>query len=99
MMVLDYNEDRSLESPLMNEQMSDWHNTMTMNLDPAREYHHQDAKILIETLSNFKGYGEATYKMAAVKRMTATNAFLDMPFEHRGCVVELFQECKTRRLL
>ena len=37
--------------------------------------------------------------MAAVKRMTATNAFLDMPFEHRGCEVELFQECKTRRLL
>ena len=36
MMVLDYNEDRSLELPLMNEQTSDWHNTMTMNLDPAR---------------------------------------------------------------
>ena len=35
-MVLDYNEDRSLELPLMNEQTSDWHNTMTMNLDPAR---------------------------------------------------------------
>merc|ERR1712192_60382 len=35
----------------------------------------------------------------AVKRMTATSAFLDMPYEHRGCNVELFQDCKTRRLL
>ena len=37
--------------------------------------------------------------MIAVKRMTATNAFLNMPFKHRGCNVELFQECKTRRIL
>ena len=37
--------------------------------------------------------------MTAVKRMTATNAFLNMPFKHRGCNLELFQECKTRRIL
>ena len=99
MMVLDYNEDRSFALPLMNDLTSDSHNMMTMNLDPAREYQHQDAKIHIEALSNFKGFGGGSYKMTAVKRMTATNAFLDMPFEDRGCEVELFQECKTRRLL
>ena len=37
--------------------------------------------------------------MTAVKRMATTNAFLSMPFKHRGCNVELFQECKTRRIL
>ena len=37
--------------------------------------------------------------MTSVKRMTASSAFLDMPYENRGCKVELFQDCRTRRLL
>ena len=37
--------------------------------------------------------------MAAVKRLTATEDFLMMPLKARKCEVELFEECKTRRLL
>ena len=37
--------------------------------------------------------------MTAVKRMTTTSAFLNMPYENRGCNVELFQDCRTRSLL
>ena len=36
--------------------------------------------------------------MAAVKRMTAKEDFLSMPLKDRNCEVELYEECKTRKL-
>ena len=100
MLVLDYNEDRSLTLPAINKEMSHSHmNKETMNLDPAGDLKSQKAKIQIETLANFADFGGGKYKMTAVKRMTATTNFLEMPIKDRHCDVELFQDCRTRRLL
>ena len=57
------------------------------------------AKVQIDTLSAFIGFGGGIYKMAAVKRVKALPDFLDMSVEDRGCEVESEQECKTRRLV
>ena len=70
-----------------------------MNLDPAGGFRHEKAKFRIDTLSDYVGFGGGSYKMTGVKRMTATSAFLDMPLKNRRCEVELFQDCRTRKLL
>ena len=37
--------------------------------------------------------------MTAVKRMTAKSNFLKMPLKERNCKVELYEDCRRRRLL
>ena len=37
--------------------------------------------------------------MTAVKRMTATDDFIRMPLKERNCEVELYENCRTRKLL
>ena len=36
--------------------------------------------------------------MTDVKRMRAQDAFLEMPLAQRNCEVELYEECRTRKL-
>ena len=98
-MLIDYNEDRLLASPASRKHSSGPLSKIMMNLDPAGDFQHQKAKIKIDTISNYAGFGGGSYKMTAVKRMTTTSAFLDMPYKNRGCNVEFFEDCRTRRLL
>ena len=37
--------------------------------------------------------------MTVVKRMTAKGDFLKMPLENRKCEVEMYEDCRTRRLV
>ena len=37
--------------------------------------------------------------MTAVKRMTATEDFLQMSIKDRNCEVELYEDCRNRKLL
>ena len=37
--------------------------------------------------------------MTDVKRMTAKEDFLKMPLKDRNCEVELYEDCRTRKLL
>ena len=98
-MLLDYNEDRSLTPPCKNETRSYTSNITELNLDPAGNYQQQKAKIKIDTLSNYVGYGGGSYKMMTVKKMSATPAFLGMTDEERHCDIERFQDCRTRTTL
>ena len=61
--------------------------------------HIKEAKIHIDTLSSFKGFGGGTYKMTMVKKMTATEDFLKMPPEDRKCEVERYEECRARKII
>ena len=97
-LLLDYNEDRSLTPPCKNETRSYMSNITELNLDPAGNYQQQKAKIKIDTLSNYVGFGGGSYKMAVVKRMSTKEDFLTMPLKDRNCEVELYEDCKTRKL-
>ena len=99
MMVLDYNEDRSLTSPFKNQTRSVSSNITTVNLDPAGDYQQRKAKIKIDTLSNYVGFGAGSYRMMNVKRMTATTDFLGMSFDVQKCAMEKFEDCRTKKLL
>lgn len=37
--------------------------------------------------------------MTDVKRMTAKKDFLRMPLKDRSCEIELYEDCRTRKLL
>ena len=98
MLLIDYNEDRSIYAP--NNQTANVSPGVinTLNMDDTKDLFNKEAKIHIGTLSSFKGFGGGTYKMTAVKKMTVTDDFLNMPLNVRKCEVQPFEECRSRKL-
>ena len=98
-LLLDYNEDRSLQkSPTEDE--SSMPSKSMLNFDTAVEtIQGAFAKVHINTLSNYVGFGGGLYKMSDVKKMTPKNDFLKMPLNERQCEVEAYEDCRTRKLL
>ena len=99
MLLLDYNEDRSLQVSSHNEDIVRYsHKTLNFNT-AVESIQGVSAKIQINTLSPYIGFGGGLYVMSAVKRMTAKKDFLQMPLKDRNCEVELYEYCRTKRLL
>ena len=71
----------------------------TVNFAPDEDINEREVKVEIGTLTPFKGFRVGTCKMTAVKRMTAKPDFLKMSLEERNCEVELYEDCRTRKLL
>ena len=103
MLVLDYNEERSLQTSLngiKDESIKNSLSRTTMKFDTAREgVQAVSAKVQINTLSPFIHFGGGTFMMTDVKKMTSTDDFLEMPMIDKKCAIELFEDCRTRRLL
>ena len=101
MFLLDYNEDRSLQMSSVKEKVADLHlSKETMDFDSAvQSLQGVSAKVNIGTLSPYTHYGGGIYKMTVVKNVRAKDAFLEMPFAHKNCEVELYEDCRTRKLL
>ena len=99
MLLLDYNEDMSLHtSP--KENSSGQFSKEKLNFNRAIEsIQGVSAKIHINTLSPYIGFGGGSYMMTAVKRMTAKKDFLKMALGDRNCEVGLYEDCRTRKLL
>ena len=99
MMLLDYNEDRSLQTPSIKIESSKILND-TLNFDTAiKSFQGSKAKVQINTLSPYVGFGGGVYMMTVIKRMSAKEDFLNMPLKDRNCEVELYEDCRTRKLL
>ena len=99
MILLDYNEDRTLQA-LSNGTKGAESSNSTLDLDTAfGSIQGSSAKVQIDTLSTYVGFGGGSYHMTDVKRMTAKEDFLKMPLKDRNCEVELYEDCRTRKLL
>ena len=99
MFLLDYNEDRSLQTSIETKD-SDKSSNEVMNFDNAVEsIQSVSAKIHINTLSPYIGFGGGIYTMTGVKRMGATEDFFKMPLKDRNCEVEQYESCRTRKLV
>ena len=97
MFLLDYHEDLSIQVPSESEEGTD---PLSFNLDAVESVHkNQAAKIQIATLSSHTDFGEGSYKISGVKRMTAKDDFLKMPLNERNCEAEPYEDCRTRKLL
>ena len=98
-LLLDYNEDRSLQAPPKTDLVRD-PSKKSLNFGTAIEsVQGVSAKIHIDTLSPYVSFGGGIYTLSAVKRMAATEDFLKMPLKDRNCEVELYEDCRTRKLL
>ena len=98
MFLLDYNEDRSIQIS-SNLTENDQHSKSTFDFGTAAEsVQSAMAKVHIDTLSPSVSFGEGIYSMSVIKRMSATDDFLEMPLEERNCEVELYEDCRTRKL-
>ena len=98
MILLDYNEDRSVQS-LSNITKDAKSSNRTLDFDTAvGSIQGSSAKVQINTLSPYVGFGGGSYKMTDVKRMTAKKDFLKMPLKDRYCEEELYEDCRTRKL-
>ena len=99
LLVLDYNEDRSLQASSKEHNDARFSNE-TLNFGTAIEsIQTVSAKVKINTLSNYVGFGGGIYTMTVVKRMTAKDDFLKMPLNEKNCEVEAYEDCRTRHLL
>ena len=99
MLLLDYNEDRSLQMSSGKNKRTKSSNE-TLNLDTAVDSIGEvSAKVHINTLSPYVSFGGGVYMMTDVKRVTPKEEFLQMPLMDRNCEVELYEDCKTRNLL
>ena len=99
LLLLDYNEDRSLQTSSRKDDISN-SSKHSLNFDTAVDsIQGVSSKIHINTLSPYIGFGGGTYKMTVVKKVTAKEDFLKMPLAARKCDVELYEDCRTRKLL
>ena len=101
LLLLDYkyNEDRSLQTS-SHEKRSVNISKNKLNFGTAiQSLQGESAKIQINTLSPYISFGGGIYKMTDVKRMTPKEDFLKMALEDRNCEVELYEDCRTRKLL
>ena len=99
MMLLDYNDDLSIQT-FPNETEVSEGSRKTLNFDMAVEsLQINSAKIHINTLTPYTGFGGGIYKMTDVKSMSATSDFLKMPLKDRKCEPESYENCRTKWLL
>ena len=99
MLLLDYNEERSLQVP-SNDAVHVIPSDDELNFDTTvRSIQSSSAKVQIKTLSPYVNFGGGIFVMSVVKRMTAKEDFLKMPLKDRNCEVELYEDCRTRKLL
>ena len=100
MLLIDYNEDRSLQTSLNKSKGATVQssNTTLSFATAVESLQGVSAKIQINTLSPYVGFGGGIYMMTVVKRMTAKKDFLKMSLKDRNCEVELYEDCRTRKL-
>ena len=96
MLLLDYNEDRSL--PVTFEKSNDVNSSFKFGTSPEN-LRGVAAKVHINTLSSFNHFGGGDFIMTDVKRMTATDDFLKMSLKDKKCEEESYEDCRTRNLL
>ena len=98
MLLLDYNEDRSLQTST-NRKADVKPSNETINLDTAVESMQRvAAKVHIDTLSPYTGFGGGIYTMTDVKKITAKEDFLQMPLKDRQCAIEEYDKEDAGRM-
>ena len=97
MLLLDYNEDRSIQPPRPEKELP--MNSTRLRLGTLGSLEDREAKVHINILSSYIGFGGGSYKMTVVKRMTAKEDFLKMPLQDRSCEVESYEDCRSKKLL
>ena len=97
-LLLDYNSERSIHTAsAITEEVDE--SFKTLNLQRLTSRGDDTSRIFINLLASYSGEGSGSYIMSTLKMMTATDNFLAMSEEKRGCKTEEREECKKRIFL
>ena len=97
LLLLDYNEERSIApKKLIVEKIS---SDKESSLEEDQEDNSPVAKIYIHTMGRYSGSGAGRFTMKSLKLMSASDNFLSLPQETRGCQVEVREHCQVRTFL
>ena len=97
-LLLDYNKERSVK-PSKLEKAEKGSSKRILTIEEAETDIEQEARIFIHTLKPFSGHGAGSYKMSSLKRIYATEDFLNLPPSERGCTNTDKQRCLTETYL
>ena len=99
MLVLDYNEDRSLQITSTKERAADF-SKVTMDFEDAvHSLRGVSSKVHIGSLSPYFHFGGGINTMTLIKNLRSSRAFLEIPLVQRNCEAELYEACRTRKLV
>ena len=59
----------------------------------------QSFKVFIHTLAQYTTFGPGSYGMSALKRMTGTKSFQQLPDHQKKCLVHTREKCQTQKYL
>ena len=66
-------------------------------LDSNTNEDHTFARIIINTLSPFTDSRNGSYALSALKKMTGTQVFLEIPDNVKECQVEMLEKCNNMK--
>ena len=100
LLLLDYNKERSFQiSPSKGVPPAISSKSLIRFDNEKKCEETKSAKVHLDTLSAYDGFGEGAYSITNVKRMKSKADFLKMPLKDRNCEVESYSDCRTRKLL
>ena len=67
-----------------------------LNIKRGREEDYS-ARIYLTSLASFTANKTGSYAMSVLKKMTATDNFLELPFEEKNCQTEAYEDCQANR--
>ena len=91
-LLLDYNKERSVK-PQRTHNVKNGSSKMYLTVEEVETDMEQEARIFIHTLKPFSGHGAGRYKMSSLKKIQATEDFLELPIRDRGCTNTDEQHC------
>ena len=69
------------------------------DLEESSDKTDDEAMIFIHALNPYKSYGGGRYAMDALKRVSPTENFLNLPKSIKGCTNDDKQECKKKQYI
>ena len=66
---------------------------------PDQTNNEEQFKIFVHTLARYTAYGPGVHAMSALKSMTGTESFKQLPDSQKKCQVHNREECETKRFL
>ena len=59
----------------------------------------QSFKIIVHTLAQYSTFGPGSYEMSALKKMTGTSSFIQLPDDRKMCMTHVREDCQTQKYL
>ena len=97
MLLVDNNFEKSITPTYRSK--SENNDLNYLNIQQIDSKSHMSAHVYIPTLAPFIASKPGTYPMFALKKMTGTESFLQMPDQVKQCHNELFEECQMKEAL